>query len=69
MAKFDLSVIARAAVVPAVIATLLAPGFLVSVPPVGGKYFMTKQTSLVSALIHGILIAVVTILVQENLLA
>ena len=33
---------------------LLSPGFLLSIPAVGGKYLMTGKTSVTSVLVHAV---------------
>jgi hypothetical protein len=33
---------------------LLSPGFLLSIPAVGGKYFMTGKTSTTAVLVHAV---------------
>ncbi len=33
---------------------LLSPGFLLSIPAVGGKYFMTGKTSVTAVLVHAV---------------
>ncbi len=33
---------------------LLSPGFLLSIPAVGGKYFMTGKTSVTTVLVHAV---------------
>lgn len=44
-------------VVPAILFILLSPGMFLNIPPVGGKFWMTKQTSLPSMLVHTVVFA------------
>jgi hypothetical protein len=37
------------------LAFLMSPGVLVTLPPVGGQIFMSCQTSLVAAAVHAVL--------------
>ena len=37
---------------------ILSPGFLLTLPPVGGKIFMSYKTSLFSILVHSLVFAV-----------
>jgi len=37
---------------------ILSPGFLITLPPVGGKLFMSYKTSLFSILVHSLVFAV-----------
>jgi hypothetical protein len=36
---------------------ILSPGFLITLPPVGGKLFMSYKTSLFSILVHSLVFA------------
>lgn len=36
---------------------ILSPGFLITLPPVGGKLFMSYKTSLYSILVHSLVFA------------
>lgn len=47
-------------VVPAILFILLSPGMLLNIPPLaGGKFWMTKQTTLPSIAVHTLVFAVV----------
>jgi hypothetical protein len=38
----------------ALLFALLSPGFLLTLPPVGGKVFMSGKTSLIAVLVHAV---------------
>lgn len=47
-------------VVPAILFILLSPGMFLNIPPLaGGKFWMTKQTSMPSIVVHTLVFAVV----------
>ena len=45
-------------VAAAMLFIILSPGFLLTLPPVGGKLFMSYKTSLFSILVHSLVFAV-----------
>jgi hypothetical protein len=44
---------------------LLSPGFLLSIPPVAGKYFRTGKTSTTAVLVHAVVFGVVLYLLRN----
>jgi hypothetical protein len=44
-------------VAAAMLFIILSPGFLITLPPVGGKLFMSYRTSLFSILVHSLVFA------------
>lgn len=44
---------------------LLSPGFLITIPRVGKKMFMSYQTSLVAVLVHSLVFAVAVVYFNE----
>ena len=42
-----------------VLFVLLSPGFLLSIPAVGGKYLMTGKTSTTAVLVHAVVFGIV----------
>ena len=45
-------------VAAAMLFIILSPGFLITLPPVGGKLFMSYRTSLFSIVVHSLVFAV-----------
>ncbi len=43
---------------------LLSPGFLLSIPAVGGKYLMTGKTSVTAVLVHAVVFGLVLYLLK-----
>jgi hypothetical protein len=48
-----------------VLFALLSPGFLLSIPPVAGKYFRTGKTSTTAVLVHAVVFGVVLYLLRN----
>ena len=44
---------------------LLSPGFLLSIPPVAGRYFRTGKTSTTAVLVHAVVFGVVLYLLRN----
>lgn len=44
---------------------LLSPGFLLSIPPVAGKYFRTGKTSTTAVLVHAVVFGMVLYLLRN----
>jgi len=44
---------------------LLSPGVLLTIPPVGGKLFMSGKTSLMAAAVHAVVFVLVYLLIKN----
>lgn len=44
---------------------LLSPGFLLSIPAVGGKYLMTGKTSTTAVLVHALVFGIVLYILRK----
>jgi hypothetical protein len=44
---------------------LLSPGFLLSIPPVAGRYFSTGKTSTTAVLVHAVVFGIVLYLLRN----
>ena len=44
---------------------LLSPGFLLTIPAIGGRYFRTNKTSPTSVIVHGIIFGLIVYLVRK----
>jgi hypothetical protein len=55
--------VATLAFVGGITAFILFPGFIISIPPIDGKWFFTGRVTTVSAIVHAIFIGLVLALI------